>query len=373
MNGESSPPALSLGEISPDRFLAEYWQKKPLLIRNAGQPPDLVDKSTFLDACTSDDADSRLITGDGQSCPWHLTHGPLDPNDIPPDDSSPWTVLLRHAETWQPALTGLQQSLSFIPAWRHQDVMISYASPGGSVGPHNDRYDVFLFQGSGCRNWAIDEDTDLSKIEWQQHDELRLINNFGETSNFFVEPGDLLYLPPGIPHWGVAMTPCFTYSLGFRTPTASELLWSLATVLSEGGIDPAYADPDLASDEMGTVISSKASNRAADLIGALTTDEKLLSKAIALWASEPIGAQSEDDEDSGPDTWWRASGARLTLTSDGTLFANGAMITAASSAPELALTIASDRNWVGHKDTWTDDEQNLLDELAEIGALIDPE
>ncbi|MEO1249356.1 MAG: cupin domain-containing protein [Pseudomonadota bacterium] len=367
-------PALSLGSISPEEFLTTYWQKKPLLIRGAGAAPSIIDKDWLLEACFDEDADSRLITGDGAEWPWHLTHAPLEPDDIPGDDGqTPWTILLRHAEVRQPSLTALQEALSFIPAWRHQDVMISYASPGGSVGPHVDRYDVFLFQGPGTRNWAIDENARDRSLEWQDHPELHLIKGFQATSNYLCEPGDLLYLPPNVPHWGVARSACLTYSIGFRTPTTSELLLSLATVLSERGNDVPYGDADLSIDEAGTVISPRATARASHLLQSALNSDDLLNQALALWASDPIGEFEPSESDLSADGWQRVPGSRLALSANGTLFADGEPLSPPPGAASLARDIVDDRQWAGQKDGWSKDEQKLLENLAEIGAVFGPD
>ncbi len=367
-------PTLSLGSISPEEFLATYWQKKPLLIRGAGTPPSGIDKDWLLEACFDEDADSRLITGDGAKSPWHLTHAPLESDDIPADDDqTPWTVLLRHAEVRQPALTALQEALSFIPAWRHQDVMVSYATPGGSVGPHVDRYDVFLYQGQGTRNWAIDEKARDRTLEWQDHSDLHLIKDFQATADYRCEPGDLLYLPPNVPHWGVADNACLTYSIGFRTPTTSELFLSLATVLSERGNDPAYADADLRVDEAGTAISSTATARARELLQSALTSEDLLDQALAMWASDPIGEFEPSGSDLRADVWQRTPGSRFALAADGTLFADGAPIWPRPGAAGLARDIADNRQWSGKTGGWSQDEKELLEHLAEIGAVIEPD
>lgn len=366
-------PALSLGSITPEEFLATYWHKKPLLIRGAGVPPSDIDKHWLLEACCADDADSRLISGDGEGQPWDLVHGPLEPDDIPPDDQTPWTALLRHAEVRERALTALQDALSFISAWRHQDVMISYASPGGSVGPHVDRYDVFLFQGPGTRSWSIDEGVCHRSIDWQDHPDLRLISNFQATSDYLCEPGDLLYLPPNIPHWGVAKSPCLTYSIGFRTPTASELLLSLASLLSERGNDPAYADADLGLEETGPAISAPATARAMDILRSALSDEDLLNQALALWASDPIGDFDVSESLPEADQWQRTPGSRLAMASDGTLFADGERVAPRKGATSLARDIATDRLWSGPSENRSEEEQELLEILADIGVVIGPQ
>lgn len=368
----AGPAALSLGEITPERFLAEYWQKRPLLIRQAGPDPAAFDKASFLDAACREDADARLVTGDGADEPWRLTHGPLDPDDIPVNEDAPWTVLLRHGEIWRPALTGLQQALSFIPMWRHQDVMVSYASPGGSVGPHLDQYDVFLYQGAGKRRWAIGEPD--AGIEMAEGENLHFIKDFQESSSWVLEPGDMLYLPPGVPHHGVAETGCFTYSIGFRAPGASELLWALANVLDTKGLGARYADPDLTLTEQGPAIAGSATKRALALLQSTLADPALLAEALALWASDPIADPPDLEDEQAPSPHWRrAPGTRMALAGAETLYVDGEALALEPGAQALAAAIAAARLWEAGSEEFSDGEADLLETLAEMGAAEEPE
>ncbi|MEM1398683.1 MAG: cupin domain-containing protein [Pseudomonadota bacterium] len=364
-------PALTLGDLSPEAFVANHWQKKPLLVRQAGPAPDEFDYDTIIDVACDEEVDSRLVIGDGKSVPWNQTVGPLDPDQVPEREDTPWTILIRHAERWQPTLSLLQSALSFIPAWRHQDVMVSYATPGGSVGPHTDQYDVFLFQGPGRRRWIIGETGNHTP---EDQGGLNLIEPFNQTASYTVEPGDLLYLPPGVPHWGIAEEPCLTYSIGFRAPTASDLLWALATVVAESEqYEERYGDLDLSTSEGDAAISDTAAQRAARLMQSATTSPALIAHALALWSSQPIADGPELEDPSEPMTWQRVPGSRLIIADDATLYADGEKVLFPPGAKKLADAIAEDRLWSGSMEGWSDDEKALLTDLSDLAVVRGPE
>ena len=379
-DGEPGPAAVDFGPLTPAGFLRGYWQKEPLLLRGALPAPRAFDAESFLEAACSEDADARLITGDGADAPWHLDHAPLERDDIPESleaGSPPWTVLLRHGELWRPELARLQRAFGFVPLWRHQDVMVSYASPGGSVGPHVDQYDVFLLQGPGTRRWAIgDPDAEPTLTE---SGGLHFISDFREVSSWVLEPGDMLYLPPGVPHHGVAESACFTYSIGFRAPSAAELLWALATLLDERGGGRRLADPDLTLAEAGPSVADPAATRAATLLKNALADPTLLTEALARWASDPIAEppdiQEPDTQDETPVAlqWRRAPGSRMALASDAVLYADGEPVHLDPGTQALASAIASDILWSTDGETLTPAETDLLHRLAEHGLLEEPD
>jgi 50S ribosomal protein L16 3-hydroxylase len=224
------------------RFLAEYWQKKPLLIQAAlsdFQVPVSADELAGL--ALEDEVESRIIEhGDGQ---WRVQHGPFATEDF--DRSTPWTLLVQAVDHYIPAVAELRNLIDFIPQWRVDDVMVSYAVDGGSVGPHYDNYDVFLLQGEGQRLWKLGQ-TCNSQSETLPHDSLRILAEFDTEQEFLLNPGDILYVPPGVAHWGVAQGECTTFSIGFRAPRINDMLsrWADATLEQ---LDPElfYTDPTL--------------------------------------------------------------------------------------------------------------------------------
>ena len=186
--------------------------------------------------------ESRIIIGTGTQ--WQLRHGPFTDDDFHRLPDRDWTLLVQAVDHFLPEVADLLDYFRFLPNWRIDDVMVSYASPGGSVGPHFDYYDVFLIQGSGQRLWKIGQHCDASSA-LLSHPELRLLDTFAPSAEYLLEPGDILYLPPGIAHWGISQSDdCMTYSVGFRAPTYGEVLASLCDdLLSKNSDDDRYRDP----------------------------------------------------------------------------------------------------------------------------------
>jgi len=233
--------------MSPARFLRDYWQKRPLLIRNAFpdfQPPLQPDDLAGL-ACEPT-ALARLIVYDEKHDRWHVNSGPLSEADFSKTPDSHWTLLVQDVDKWDADVAGLLQHFGFLPSWRVDDVMVSYAEPGGGVGAHVDQYDVFLLQGLGQRHWAISDDP-LAPKAFRPDVELKQLVHFEPTHEWLLEPGDMLYLPPGVPHDGVAFGgPCMTFSIGMRAPSQAELTGDLADFIAEHLPEELrYADPDL--------------------------------------------------------------------------------------------------------------------------------
>jgi 50S ribosomal protein L16 3-hydroxylase len=233
-----------LGGISPERFMKQYWQKKPLLIRQAipGMKP-LLERAALFDLAASDEVESRLIeqvsAASGRkkaASSWRMRHGPFERRALPALKKTGWTLLVQGVNLHHDAVDALMQQFRFVPDARLDDVMISYASEGGGVGPHFDSYDVFLLQAHGQRRWQIAAQKDLSL---QEGAPLKILSNFQAEQTWVLEPGDMLYLPPRYAHDGVALSgDCMTYSIGFRAPKQAELgqeiLQRLAEDLSDG-------------------------------------------------------------------------------------------------------------------------------------------
>jgi 50S ribosomal protein L16 3-hydroxylase len=231
-----------LGGISPKRFLRDYWHKRPLLIKNA--LPNFAGLLSPVDMQTlagRDDVESRLIQGSGGA--WQLDHGPFRKADFKRLAKTDWTLLVQSLDHVMPEAAALMAHFDFIPHARLDDVMVSYAAPGGSVGPHFDSYDVFLLQGSGHRRWQISAQTDLSLVDGVP---LKILRHFKPEQEWLLGPGDMLYLPPHYAHHGVAEDACTTYSIGFRAPSAQELGHAFLVHLQDTlHIEGQYADPEL--------------------------------------------------------------------------------------------------------------------------------
>ena len=210
------------------RFLGEYWQKKPLLIRQAFpnyQPPLTPEDLAGL-AC-EEAALSRLVVHDRKKDSWTLRNGPFAEAEFPKLGKKDWTLLVQDMDKWDRDVRALLAHFRFLPAWRVDDIMISFAAPGGSVGPHVDQYDVFLLQAQGHRRWQIDTDPH-APCGFRPDVELKLLQKFTPSHEWLLEPGDMLYLPPGMPHHGEAVDACMTFSVGMRAPSQAELIVDLA-------------------------------------------------------------------------------------------------------------------------------------------------
>lgn len=215
--------------LDKEQFLARYWQQKPLLIRQAisnFSPP--IDSNELAGLALEDDVEARII--DTIDDNWLLTHGPFSESDY--QREHPWTLLVQAVDHYIPEVAALRKLIDFVPQWRVDDIMVSYASDGGSVGPHFDHYDVFLLQGEGQRLWKTGQfcNADSPLLE---HDSLRILADFEADAEYLLEPGDILYVPPGIAHWGVAQGECSTFSLGFRAPRVNEMVSRFTDALLE--------------------------------------------------------------------------------------------------------------------------------------------
>ena len=234
-----------LGDLTPERFLADYWQRRPLLVRGSlldYVPPLSADELAGL--ALDEDVESRLVTTGDADQPWQVRFGPFVSEDFAQLPDRDWTLLVQAVDLWCPEVAELYAQFDFLPRWRTDDIMVSYAAPGGGVGPHFDQYDVFLLQVEGHRRWQIGDVCDAS-TPLLSGTELQIIDNFKPTEDWLLGPGDMLYLPPGIGHWGVAEDACMTFSIGFRSPLLSDMLADLAVELSAQGLDRHYRDPTL--------------------------------------------------------------------------------------------------------------------------------
>jgi 50S ribosomal protein L16 3-hydroxylase len=293
----SNEPLDLLGGLTPQKFLQEYWQKKPLLIRNAiagFTTPISPDELAGL-ACEPE-VESRIVLEKDGALPWHLQHGPFDDDDFAQLPESYWTLLVQECNKYVPELALLLDQFDFVPGWRIDDVMVSYAAPEGSVGPHVDQYDVFLLQGLGQRRWQINTQTVTHQNAKQAPDflpgtDLRILREFEPEQEWLLEPGDMLYLPPGVAHHGVAVGECMTLSVGFRAPSHYDLFTAyaddrFATVADPFHI-PRYQDPDLTLQENTGEITEQAVQRVVDIIQSYTRDPQTIKRWFGQFITEP--------------------------------------------------------------------------------------
>lgn len=229
-------PLPMLGGLTAAEFLRDHWQHKPLLIRGAF--PDFqcpLDPDELAGLACEEGIEARLVEEHGEAGPWQVRHGPFDEHTFTRLPERDWSLLVQAVDHYVPEVAELLEAFAFLPRWRLDDVMISYAPPGGSVGPHVDQYDVFLLQGSGQRRWQLggkvpDDAPIIAGID------LRILERFEVEAgdDWVLEPGDMLYLPPGWAHHGVSQSEdCLTLSVGFRAPSADEAITSFADYLGE--------------------------------------------------------------------------------------------------------------------------------------------
>jgi 50S ribosomal protein L16 3-hydroxylase len=278
---------MNLIDFDARTFLRDNWQKRPILIRDpwtAWTNPVEPDELAGL-AC-QDGVESRLITGAADQ--WSLEHGPLPDDRFGALPRSPWTLLVQAVDHHVPAVAALLDSFRFIPNWRVDDVMVSYAVDGGGVGAHFDHYDVFLVQGLGRRRWQVgarcDDCTPLLP-----HDDLRLLAEFQPTDEWVLEPGDILYVPPGFAHNGVAVgDDCMTYSIGFRAPARSELVAGWASeVVGALADDDRFVDPDFAPQDNPGEIAGPALARLQAMVADTMRDPRRFAEWFGAFSTRP--------------------------------------------------------------------------------------
>jgi 50S ribosomal protein L16 3-hydroxylase len=276
-----------LGGLSPSQFMRRHWQKKPLLVRQAlpGVAPPLSRGALF--ALAADDAaESRLIVRDGER--WSLRHGPVPRRALPPLSRPGWTLLVQGLDLHVQAAHELLRRFRFVPDARLDDLMLSYASDGGGVGPHFDSYDVFLIQVHGRRRWRIGRSPDRALVEGVP---LKILRRFEPEHDWVLEPGDMLYLPPQWAHDGVAVGECMTASVGFRAPSPAdlgrELLVRLAENLEPGSRQRLYADKAQPATGSPAAVPAALQDFAVHAVHAALSDPQAVACALGELLSEP--------------------------------------------------------------------------------------
>ncbi len=283
-------PLELLGNLAPATFLAEFWQKKPLLIKNAIPGfRGLLSPEELAGLACEDEVQSRIVQQKADK--WSLKNGPFDEQDFSKLPKKDWTLLVQSVNHYLPEASELLQQFDFIPHARLDDLMVSYAPDGGGVGPHFDSYDVFLLQGQGQRLWHISAQKDLSLVEDAP---LRILKNFELDQEFLLEAGDMLYLPPQLAHWGVAVgDECMTYSIGFRAPKhqelASEFLGFMQDKLSQEKLvlTGIYQDSDLELPEHPAEISQDMVVKVSEILNRIQWSEQDISEFLGQYLSEP--------------------------------------------------------------------------------------
>ncbi|MDB5813173.1 MAG: araC-like ligand binding domain protein [Rhodocyclales bacterium] len=341
-----------LGGMKPQQFLDEYWQKKPLLVRNA--VPDfqgLLTPAQTRQLAADEDVESRLVfpTHDGKGGGWQLLSGPLRKRDFP--KSGAWTVLVQGLNLLLDEADELLRQFAFIPFTRLDDLMVSYATDGGGVGPHFDSYDVFLLQGLGQRRWQVSAQKDLALVEGAP---LRILKNFKSSHEWILDAGDMLYLPPKYAHNGVAIGECMTYSIGFRAPSARELSSAFLAFLEEKlALEGLYADPDLRATPTPARIPDEMAERVAEMLSRIRWAQRDVTEFLGQYLSEPkphVFFEAPHEELS-PSAFKRATlarGIRLDLRTQmlyatGKFFLNGEVVVIPANDARAFRRLANER------------------------------
>lgn len=341
-------PTQLLAGLSAQQFMRRYWQKKPLLVRQAvpGFRSGL-DRRALFALAARDDVESRLvIAGEAPDRgTWKLRHGPFGARALPPLRRPGWTLLVQGVDHHIAPVRQLLDRFRFIPEARLDDAMVSYASDGGGVGPHFDSYDVFLFQAQGRRRWSYGRQKDLSLHEDVP---LKLLRNFEPEHEVLLEPGDMLYLPPRYAHNGVAVGECMTWSIGFRAPgagaLAGELLQRLAQDAADVEKDRLYRDPGQAALTSPAAIPRALGEFARQAVRKALAQPLALERALGECLTEPkASVWFESRAEGGLGDWvWLDARTRM-LYDEHHVFINGESYRARGRDARLMRELANAR------------------------------
>ncbi|HUW28998.1 MAG TPA: cupin domain-containing protein [Sulfuriferula sp.] len=331
-----------LGGISATRFLREYWQKKPLLVRNAVPGfAGLLSPDALIALSCADDVQARLISQKKRG--WQLQHGPFTQAEFKRIGKLPWTLLVQELNHHLGAAETLLERFNFIPHARLDDLMVSYAVDGGGVGPHFDSYDVFLLQGMGQRLWQISAQDDLDLVPDVP---LKILRHFAVEQEWLLNPGDMLYLPPHYAHNGVAVGECMTYSIGFRAPSVQEIATQFLVYLQDRiELTGMYQDPDLRLQKHPAQISDAMLEQVEAMLARIHWGRKEIADFLGCYLTEPkphlfFDPPATPLSKAGFNRRARQSGVRLAAQSrmlfrDGSFFLNGEYISCGTNRSDL--------------------------------------
>lgn len=364
-------PTALLGGLSPAAFMRRHWQKKPLLVRQAVPPPcGVVDRATLFGIAARDGVESRLIRHDAKG--WSLRHGPFARRALPPLARPRWTLLVQGLDLHHPPAHRFMQRFRFVPDARLDDVMVSYASDGGGVGPHLDSYDVFLLQLHGRRRWRIGR---LADPQLQGGVPLKILTNFVPEQEWVLEPGDMLYLPPRWAHDGIAEGECMTCSIGFRVPARDELARGLLQQLLDADEppddDPLYRDPGQRATETPARVPAALRDFARTGLQRWLQRHRSIDAALGEWLSEPKpGVWFEAGTRLQPGQGLRLDARTRMLYDERHVFINGESFRAGGRDALLMRRLA-DRRVLAPRDVARlgDEARALAGEWAEAGWL----
>jgi 50S ribosomal protein L16 3-hydroxylase len=292
-----------LQNFDREEFISQYWQKKPCVLRNAfsgfegDQFISPVSPEELAGLACEEDVHCRLVIEKEGDSPWQVRYGPFEEQDFLDLPETHYSLLVSECEKWMPEMSDLLDQFRFVPDWRIDDLMISYAPAQGSVGPHVDEYDVFLLQALGTRRWQFCESR-IENAPLIPGLELAILQQFKPDQDVVLAPGDMLYLPPGLAHHGVALERCMTYSIGFRAPNAVNVLESFALETERLGVDvKRYADADLELNRHHAEITGTEIERFRTLATELLQQsDDLWRDAVGKMLSDSAVTAPEEDE-----------------------------------------------------------------------------
>lgn len=276
-----------LDRISEATFIKEYWQQKPLLIRGAlkdWSPP--LSKAALIHLAEKAEVESRLVQNPRGQDDWSVEFGPFDQNTFANLPSTHWSLLIQGCDLWHTKVAALKSQFAFLPSWRLDDIMVSFAPKHGGVGPHFDQYDVFLIQGEGRRQWQLG-DACNAETPTQPDLPLKILSSFSARETYDLETGDLLYVPPGIAHWGTALEDCTTYSVGFRAPSLSEVVSDLAEELIAEPESAVYRDPKAFLAAQSDAIEPAHILQIQEMLSLLSQDTDRIADWFARYMTRP--------------------------------------------------------------------------------------
>nr|WHW29768.1 putative cupin domain-containing protein [uncultured bacterium] len=379
---------LALGGMPLEVFLAEYWQKKPLLIRgglkNLQSP---LDADSLAGLACEEDVESRLVIQSGSH--WRLEHGPFNDKTFSALPSSHWTLLVQAVDHWVPAAAQLLEQFNFIPSWRIDDLMMSYATDGGGVGPHYDNYDVFLVQACGQRTWEIGGRCDESSGTREKLP-VKILTEFKAVQSWVLDPGDILYVPPGIAHNGMAKGDgCITCSVGFRAPSHAEMLSEFSDYLAEKlNESERYSDADLSAQSNTGEITPAALARAQKIFARYLANDKALGDWFGRYVTATKYGHIKAEVDSPPEsmadvvglaehlaaggTVVRSEGSRFAYIGEGerhALFVDGERVATSVGVSDLVELLCSNIKFDNKLVEATEANLKLLAQLLSDGSL----
>lgn len=365
-------PTPLLGGLSPSAFMRRHWQKKPLLIRGAWpdvKPP--LTRAGLFALAQSEDVESRLLTRSAGR--WQMRRGPFSRRALPPLTRPDWTLLVQGVDLHDDTAHAMLERFRFVPSARLDDLMISFATRGGGVGPHLDSYDVFLLQVHGRRRWRIGPVADRSLVEGLP---VKILRHFQPQQEWVLEPGDMLYLPPLWGHDGIAEDECMTCSIGFRAPgrtaLAADLLHHLAEDLEVADEEPIYRDRTQDATAAPGRVPENLHEFAGQALRKVLADPHALARVLGQWLSEPkpqVWFDGGKALPEGPVTLRLDRRTRM-MYDDRHVFINGEAFRAAGRDARLMRDLADQRRLsAAALALASSDARALLGDWAEAGWL----